>query len=162
MTRPVILLDIDGTCSPMCASDQLPARWAPWVRSQFGWNKGWTSTALGTALHELAQVADVQWCTGWESEGTAYGAALGLDAPWVPLGSGGAGRMWKLSAVDTALPDRPVWWIDDEHDDSSNVWAADRAARGVATTVVACDPNVGVTADDVAAAARWVEQLRLR
>lgn len=34
--NPVILLDIDGTCSPMCACDLLPRQWAPWVRSQFG------------------------------------------------------------------------------------------------------------------------------
>lgn len=160
MTLPVILLDIDGTCSPMCASDLLPKRWAPWVRSQFGWNKGWTSTAMAAALQSLAQVADVRWCTGWEAEAAAYGAALGLDAPWVPIGSGGAGRMWKLSAVDAALPDQPVWWIDDEHDDSSRQWAADRTARGVATTVVACDPDIGITADDVAAATRWAELLQ--
>lgn len=156
---PVILVDIDGTCSPMCRSDLLPSRWSPWTRSQFGWNKGWTSTALGEALQQLARVADVRWCTGWEAEAAGYGAALGLDVPWVPLGAGGAGHMWKLSAVDTSLPDQPVWWIDDEHDESSHRWAADREARGVATTVVACDPNVGVTADDVADATRWVEDL---
>lgn len=158
MHRPVILLDIDGTCSPMCPSDLLPERWAPWERSQFGWNKGWTSTALGAALAELAQVAEVYWCTGWESEAALYGAALGLDAPWVPIGAGGAGRMWKLSAVDKILPDRPVWWIDDEHDDSSRQWAAGRAACGVPMVVVACDPNAGIAGGDVADAARWAEQ----
>lgn len=156
MNDPVILLDIDGTCSPMCASNLLPGRWEPWVRGQFGWNKGWTSAAMATALQSLAQIADVRWCTGWEAESAAYGAALGLDSPWIPLGAGCSERIWKLSAVDAALPDRPVWWIDDEHDDSSTQWAETRTARGVPTTVVACDPNVGLTSYDVQAAARWV------
>lgn len=162
MNDPVILLDIDGTCSPLCASDHLPREWVPWERGSFGWNKGWTSPVLGAALAQLALVADVRWCTGWEEEAARYGQVLGLEVPWVPIGAGGAGRMWKLSAVEQALPDRPVWWIDDEHGHSSQEWAAARSGRGLPTTAVACDPNVGVTSDHVADAARWAEQVRRR
>lgn len=162
MFDPVILLDIDGTCSPMCAADLLPPQWAPWERGQFGWNKGWTSTSLATALHSLTQAAEVQWCTGWEADAARYGAALDIDVSWVPLGVGGGDSMWKLSAVDAALRGRPVWWIDDEHNASSTQWAAERTAAGIPTTVVACDPNVGVTSDDIAAALCWAEQVRGR
>lgn len=69
--------------------------------------------------------------------------------------------MWDLSAVEKSLPDRPVWWIDDEHDDSSTRWAKTRAVRGVPTTAVACGPNIGMTSDDVEAAYRFGERHKL-
>lgn len=156
--KPAVLIDIDGVCSPMCSSDRMPVRWAPWERVQCGWNRGWVSATLGAALRALTEGAELFWCTGWEEEAARFGTHLGVDAPWVPLGAGSVDRMWKLPGVESHLAGRPLWWIDDEHDDSSRQWAADRTASGVPTTVVACDPDVGVTSDDVEAAARWTKQ----
>ncbi|MFL0579605.1 hypothetical protein [Dietzia sp. 179-F 9C3 NHS] len=63
--------------------------------------------------------------------------------------------MWKLTAVETYAGDRPLFWLDDEHDDTSRAWAAQRSLSGPDTRVQWCDPDVGITAGDLDVVAAW-------
>ncbi|KJR10525.1 hypothetical protein [Gordonia sihwensis] len=85
-----------------------------------GWNSGRVSSELGRFLTDLANYADIPWCTAWEEEPRLYRRALGVpDWPWLTFPSFDDPRMWKLSAIEPAIGDRPVWWFDDEHADES-------------------------------------------
>lgn len=159
--RPLILLDIDGVCSPMCASHDLDDRWAPWSRVSCGWNKGWVSVPLADALTSLSECADVWWCTGWEDEAIVYSRELGVpDWPYLPLLNDADQGMFKLSSVIAGVGDRPVWWFDDEHNAASHQWSADRSAAGVPTVTLHIDDQLGLRSEDVAAAQHWALQLQ--
>ncbi|MDH6283966.1 hypothetical protein [Prescottella agglutinans] len=158
--RPVVLLDIDGVCSPMCPVDELDAAWAPWRRVSCGWNRGWVSAGLADALVALGEHADVWWCTGWESEALFYGTELGVPTwPYLPLLNVPDQGMFKLASVIASVGDRPVWWFDDEHNDASDQWATDRTSAGIATVAAHIDDQRGLRADDLAAVGRWARTI---
>jgi hypothetical protein len=103
------------------------------------------------------------WCTGWEEKANDYlPHALGLPEglPHLTFGRAvGAGNVhWKLAAIDAfAGSRRSLAWIDDAHDEHCRRWAAERAAP---TLLVATDPAIGLTAEQVAELLAWARGLK--
>ncbi len=115
------------------------------------------SAIAGEHLRALAERFDLVWCTGWEDRADEY-LPLALSLPFrMPFltfdGAPGAGeRHWKLEAIERyAGPDRPVAWIDDDHE-GCDEWARSRPGP---TLLVTTDPAVGITAGHVDELLRW-------
>lgn len=123
----------------------------------------------------LAADFDLVWCTGWEDRADDHlPALLGLPrgrphlrfaqttltdttaTATEPTATDAPTRHWKLAAIEAyAGPDRPLAWIDDDHDDSCRTWA--RARRGP-TLLLTTDPAVGLTRQEAARLRAWAAQ----
>jgi hypothetical protein len=155
----VLLVDVDGVISlfgfPL---DERPA-------GSFLTVDGiphYLSSTAGEHLRTLSEQFELVWCTGWEDRANEYLVhALGLPAPLHHLsfdGVPGIGvRHWKLEAIEAHVgPDRPVAWIDDDHDDGCHTWASQRPGP---TLLVTADPHQGITAAHVEELLAWARSL---
>lgn len=161
LTRPLLLIDVDGVIS-LFGFD--PAHRPP---GQFEVVDGIAHFLSGTAgehLRRLCSVYEPVWCTGWEEKANEYlPSALGLPGPFPCLSFDGStpvdGGHWKLAGIDAyASPDRPVAWIDDAHDERCEAWAASRPGP---TLLVSTDPAVGLADEHVERLLAWAQQARL-
>jgi hypothetical protein len=147
MSRPILLIDIDGVISvfgfdPKCR----PAGRLVSVDGILHF------LSHDAARHLLGLVAlfDLVWCSGWEDKADEHlPHALGLPSglPHLTFSASVPAtadrRHWKLAAIDRyAGADRALAWIDDAHDETCRAWAGERAAP---TLLVATDPSVGLT-----------------
>jgi hypothetical protein len=151
---PLLLIDVDGVIS-LFGFDQTeppPGRFT--VVDGF---PHLISARAGDLLARLAQTFECVWCTGWEDRADEHlPLLLGLPRGWPHLtfaATPGDELHWKLEAIEAhAGPERPLAWIDDDHDASCVRWAADRPGP---TLLVATEPAVGLTGDHVTALERW-------
>jgi hypothetical protein len=166
LTRPLLLLDIDGVVSLFGFPPHAPP--AGSFHSIDGIPHFLSATAPAHLL-ALGEIFELVWCSGWEERANEYlPALLGLPvelpflrfAPAVREASGvaGAGAQrtthghWKLDAIDAYAGERALAWIDDCLDADCQAWAATRAAS---TLLVRTDAAVGITAGHVEQLLRW-------
>ena len=151
--RPIVLLDLDGVLNPFAA----PACPDGYREHDFfeGEQPDRYCVAHGRWIEDLAAVAGVWWATGWGPHANErYLPMLGVrplpvvhfPAP-VPFDP-----ELKVPAVDAAVGDRPVAWLDDNHTPAGRTWAAARAAP---TVLVDIDPAIGWTRGDVDRVLDW-------
>ena len=120
------------------------------------------SAAAGEHLRRLSARYELVWCTGWEERANeVLPQALGLPGPLHHLTFAGApgwgDRHWKLDAIDAhAGPDRPLAWIDDDHDEGCHEWASQRAGP---TLLLTTEPPTGITQRHVAELEHWARAL---
>jgi len=161
MTRPLLLIDIDGVISLFGFDAAHP----PPGRLLLVDGMPHFLSAAAALVTGLQADFELVWCSGWEDKADEYlPFALGLPAGLRHLtfdddtaAPALARRHWKLEAIDRyAGPRRPLAWIDDAHDDSCHAWAA---ARDGKTLLVATDPAVGLTADDVTRLRAWAVEV---
>ena len=110
-------------------------------------------------LIELAPHFECVWCTGWEDRAdTHLPALLGVPRGWPHIAFGEtASPHWKLAGIDAfAGRDRPLAWIDDQHDHACREWAA---ARRGPTLLVTTEPVLGLTPEHASALRGWAESL---
>ncbi|MFI6163079.1 HAD domain-containing protein [Micromonospora haikouensis] len=125
----------------------------------------WLHPDHGTWLRELAQRADLLWCTSWEGIASTWIAPrLGLpdDLPWIDLGHGGGirfGRQIKLAPLYRAVGARPVAVLDDEFGGRDPDEAAERTATGNQTLLVPVDAVTGLQRHHVDLVHRWLDRL---
>lgn len=151
---PLLLIDVDGVISLFGFGQTEPPE------GRFVVVDGiphLISAKAGQHLARLAEAFECVWCTGWEDRAEEHlPALLGLPGGWAHLTfavAPGPGLHWKLEAIEAhAGPQRPVAWIDDDHDRSCERWAAERPG---ATLLVATDPAVGLTDAHVATLLDW-------
>jgi hypothetical protein len=166
LTRPLLLVDIDGVVSLFGFSPQTPPA------GSFHWIDGiphFLSSAAAAHLLALGEIFELAWCSGWEERANEYlPALLGLPAelpflrfaPAVRASSGVASGdvprttrgHWKLDAIDAYAGERALAWIDDCLDEACHAWAAARAAP---TLLVQTRPDIGITAGHVKRLTRW-------
>ncbi len=101
------------------------------------------SRAGAQVLNELAPHFECVWCTGWKDRADDHlPHLLGVPRGWPHITFPEGGKHWKLAGIDAyAGPDRPLAWIDDDHDDACREWAA---ARRGPTLLVTTDPTDGL------------------
>ena len=151
---PLLLIDVDGVIS-LFGFDQTEPPAGRYVAVDG--TPHLISAKAGHRLARLAETFECIWCTGWEDRADEHlPGLLGLPRGWAHLtfaAEPGEGLHWKLEAIEAhAGPDRAVAWIDDAHDASCERWAATRPGP---TLLVATDPAVGITDEQVAALQRW-------
>ncbi|MFI6621421.1 HAD domain-containing protein [Streptomyces sp. NPDC050528] len=175
MRPPYLLLDVDGVLIPFPEADGAsPATHnrhdvVPADRSADDPVTIWLNPAHGTLLMQVIRTGLVTpvWCTSWRHDAsTLIGPLLGLPPlPYVDLPrpqittSHPNGYLWKRDHVDTWLSDAPVIWIDDDFTALDHEWAAERTARGQATTLVQPDPHVGLLPEHLVEVLAWAALL---
>ncbi len=159
MSRPLLLVDIDGVIS-LFGFD--PSHPPPGRFLSVDGIPHLLSEVAARHLIGLADAFELVWCSGWEEKADEYlPFALGLPSglPHLSFDGAAAGdaRHWKLAAIDRyAGPHRPLAWIDDAHDESCRAWSA---ARSAATLLLATDPATGLTDRHAGELARWAREL---
>jgi hypothetical protein len=157
--KPLLLVDVDGVISLFgFTPDERPAGSFLTVDGILHY----LSAAAGDHLRRLSSRYELVWCTGWEERANEYlPHALGLPEPLHHLTFAGApgwgDRHWKLDAIDAhAGPDRPLAWIDDDHDEGCHEWASQRAGP---TLLLTTEPPTGITQRHVAELEHWARAL---
>jgi hypothetical protein len=158
--KPILFVDVDGVISLFGFSPA--AGKAPGV---FHWVDGVAHcipAGAGAWLVRLAQTYELVWATGWETTANEHLLPL-LDLPFQELPCltfGGravfGSAHWKLDAITEYSGDRPLAWIDDNHDDACRLWALERRAP---TLLVETRSSVGMTDDHVRRLEEWAAQL---
>ena len=148
---PLLLIDVDGVLSLYGgpAPETIPAA--------VDGIPHFLSRPAAAVLVELAPDFECVWCTGWKDRADMHlPALLGVPRGWPHLTFPEGGAHWKLAGIDAfAGPDRPLAWIDDDHDDECRAWAASRPARLCWSRP---DPWVGLTAEHAQALRRWLTE----
>jgi hypothetical protein len=151
---PLLLIDVDGVISLFGFDQTEPPD------GRFVVVEGiphLISARAGHHLTRLMEAYECVWCTGWEDRAEEHlPRLLGLPGGWAHLTFAavpGPDLHWKLEAIEAhAGADRPVAWIDDDHDASCLHWAG---ARPGPTLLVPTDPAVGLTDVHVATLLNW-------
>jgi hypothetical protein len=171
LTRPLLLVDIDGVVSLFGFAPHSPPEGS--FHTIDGIPHFLSSTAAAHLL-ALGEIFELVWCSGWEERANEYlPSLLGLptelpflrfapttDRRSASAASGVAGcgaerstrGHWKLDAIDAYAGARRLAWIDDCLDEACRVWAA---ARGAPTLLVQTQADVGITAVHVDRLMRW-------
>jgi hypothetical protein len=159
MSRPLLLIDVDGVIS-LFGFD--PTQPPPGKFQMVDGIAHLLSATTGEHLGRLSQAFEPVWCTGWEEKANDYlPHALGLPGPYPYLSFDGAvpdvAGHWKLAAIDQyAGPRRPVAWIDDAHDERCQQWAVDRPGPAL---LISTEPATGLTARHVEELLDWAAEI---
>lgn len=157
-SRPLLLVDVDGVIS-LFGFD--PARPPDGNWTVVDGIAHFLSATAGQHLGRLSEAYELAWCTGWEEKANEYlPHALGLPGELPVLSfetaPSSTSAHWKLAAIDSfAGRDRPLAWIDDDHDVRCDEWAL---ARGAPTLLIGTDPAHGLTDADVETLLEWAAQ----
>ena len=161
MTRPVLLIDVDGVLNPEGSRRTIGRREDVRFRKySLGGFRVFLSRDHGAWLAGLADRYDLAWCTTWEHDANRLVSPLvGLprDLPVVTFDWSVSAR--KLPFVDAWLAGRPALWIDDDIDETELGWAARRSADGIPTRILVPDPTTGLTPEHVAEAAAFAASI---
>jgi hypothetical protein len=154
--RPLLFVDIDGVISlyGFPANVQPPGTWCQ--------VDGIAHLLSATATRHLQQLADsyeLVWCSGWEEKANEHlPHLLGLGPyPHLSFPMLTDYEHWKLASIEEHAGDRPLAWVDDQHNAACHVWAA---ARRAPTLLVATDPARGLDDEAAAKLVAWADELR--
>jgi hypothetical protein len=121
--------------------------------------------ASGARLERLAERFELVWATGWEEKANEYlPRILGLSSRELPVltfdGRAVFGSAhWKLEAIEEYARGRPAAWIDDNFDESCELWALGREAP---TLLVRTQAPTGITDEHVETLLAWERELAPR
>jgi hypothetical protein len=155
MTRPLLLLDVDGVLNPFAATSCPDGFTEENIRGfqvrLSPWHQRW--------LHELHQQFEVVWATAWEAHANhEIAPRLGLpEWPHITFNRGSRAQTWKLPDVVAYVGHRPTVWIDDDLNADAYQWAAAGCRMLVRT-----EPDVGLTRAHVDQIRHWGLRWRLR
>lgn len=140
MTRPLLLLDVDGVLCPTFRQPLSPGQQLVEVDES---DTVVMDAQMTGRLKRLGASYDLVWCTSWEERANEYIAPL-YQLPALPTISfdTDARATWKLPAVERFVGQRPFAWIDDELQPDAHAWAAERL---VPTLLIDVDPRDGLT-----------------
>jgi hypothetical protein len=159
MTRPLLLVDVDGVISLYGGAAGDPEGL---VGTLVDGVPHLLSRRAATVLRSLMRDFDCVWCTGWEERADEHlPALLGLPRGWPHIRFADAPALdahWKLAGIDAfAGPFRALAWVDDAHDADCRTWAASRPGP---TLLVTTSPGVGLTAGHGETLRRWATATR--
>ncbi|MFD0689714.1 HAD domain-containing protein [Actinomadura fibrosa] len=152
MSRPILLLDVDGVLNPF-GTAECPAGFTEHELFT-GEEPVRLCPAHGEWIKELQEVFDVAWATGWNDEANRLLAPLlGIEPlPVVPMPPIPFHPREKVPAVARFAGRRPAVWMDDLHTPEAREWSI---AREQATLLIPIDPTEGLTRSAVVRAIMW-------
>lgn len=170
MTKPLLLLDVDGPLNPyagnpprgdyklfhMIDKSFTDAHGNPWTDGL----RVWLDPGHGRMLLALTELVDLVWATAWEDlANKLIGPELGL--PELPVirfpkrQSYPFGQIFKRGDVEAYVEGRAFAWFDDDFQLGDYQWGAQRTERGVPTFLRWVDPAIGLTQLDFDLVADW-------
>jgi hypothetical protein len=153
--KPLLLIDVDGVLSPY-AAERCPEGYCEYAFFE-GEEPVRLAEVHGKWLRELTESFDLVWATGWGEEAhRLISPVLGLPRfPTVLFPPAPFTFADKLSAVRDYVGNRALVWIEDELNPDAQCWANERS---VPTLLIEVDPEIGLTAADIAQVRAWAEQ----
>lgn len=170
MTRPLLLIDIDGPLNPYAAKPhRRPDGYQTHRMMTDSWRargerkplRVWLNPDHGPAL--LGLPYDLVWCTTWEAEANEWiGPHLGLPTlPHIEFpelwAARADGTFWKTHDVVRWAAGRPFAWVDDEVADADREYVARH--HGGPALLHRVHPAKGLLAADFEALAAWAGTL---
>lgn len=152
MSKPLLLLDVDGVLNPF-AAEACPEGYREYLFFE-GEEPVRLCPVHGSWLAELAEHYELVWATGWEDEANEFLAPV-LALPRLPVIRFPAvpfAPAEKVPAIAAFVGELPVAWIDDAHTPEAHAWAA---ARTAPTLLVGTDPAQGLTQDMIGELVNW-------
>jgi hypothetical protein len=150
-----LLVDVDGVVSLFGFDHTGPPLGCP---VSVDGTPHWLAEGAGARLERLGRTFECVWCTGWEERAEEHlpyllGFAGGWDHVSFDIPRERLDVHWKLASIDSyAGVDRPLAWVDDDHDSRCQAWAT---ARVGPTLLVTTDPAVGLTDAHISALEDW-------
>jgi hypothetical protein len=152
VTRPLLLLDVDGVINPY-GTPEPPVGFTDHHLFP-GEEPVRVNPTHGAWITEAGKVVDIAWASTWNEEANELLAPLLRIAP-LPLV-----RMppppfdpnEKVPRIDAYAETRPAAWIDDIHTPLAHRWAAERAAP---TLLITADPAIGLTRESIDRVIAW-------
>ncbi len=170
MTKPLLLLDVDGAVSPIRGDDDTYPAGVEWLEVTKLFGPVLVDARLPEWLARLSERYELVWATTWgEGANSRLSAPLGLpELPWIDFESVSSRRLEdsdrrygcpKLAAVRDYLSARrlPAAWVDDSITLAVLRWA--RRQRQP-LLFLPTHVHVGVTERHVERLERWAEGLR--
>jgi HAD domain in Swiss Army Knife RNA repair proteins len=152
VTRPLLLLDVDGVLNPY-GTALPPAGYAP--HDLFPDEEPvLVNPAHGAWITEASTVLDIAWATSWNDEANRLLAPLLHIAalPVVTMPPPPFDPSDKIPLIAAYARQRPAAWIDDLHTPQAHRWAA---ARTSPTLLITADPAIGLTRESIDHVIAW-------
>jgi hypothetical protein len=155
MSKPVILLDVDGPLNPWSARHGSPEGYTEHFTRPRGWEMGKplkVRLRASDGFELLKLDCELIWATAWEAEANEWiGPHIGLpELPviaWVDKDHWNIERLhWKTKRIvqwmNRYRPGIPFIWLDDEVTKRDRLWIADSCAEG--STILLINPKTGL------------------
>ncbi|WP_030691973.1 HAD domain-containing protein [Streptomyces globisporus] len=169
MTKPLLLIDVDGPLNPYAAQpERRPAGYETHRMSPTGWTgakplRVWLAPEHGGELLALAEAYELVWATTWKGEANDWiGPRLGLpELPFVDWprmhGKAPRGTFWKTQYILEYAAGRPFAWIDDDITPYDREYVEQNHLA--AALLLRVDERIGLTRPDFDALAEWAAAL---
>jgi len=170
VSKPILLLDVDGPLNPWSAPKGLPAGFVEHSSRPRGWETGnpmkiRLRATDGFRLMEIG--CELIWATAWEEEANDWiGPHIGLPVlphiPWEDRDLWDTERLhWKtqklVAWMNENRPGIPFLWIDDEVTRRDRAWVEENCAPGSATMLVS--PKFGLEDGHFEIIREWKEEI---
>ncbi|MER8237545.1 HAD domain-containing protein [Streptomyces sp. NPDC094049] len=169
MTKPLLLIDVDGPLNPYAAQrERRPAGYGTHRMRPTDWTgakplRVWLHPGHGEELLALAGAYELVWATTWKDEANRWiGPRLGLpELPFVDWpqmhGRAPAGTFWKTQYLLEYAAGRPFAWIDDDITPYDREYV--ERNHLAAALLLRVDERIGLTRPDFDALAEWAAAL---
>ncbi|MGW0033382.1 HAD domain-containing protein [Streptomyces sp. NPDC003314] len=169
MTKPLLLIDVDGPLNPYAAQpERRPEGYETHRMSPTGWTgakplRVWLNPDHGDELLALAKAYELVWATTWKGEANDWiGPRLGLpELPFVDWpqmhGKAPHGTFWKTQYVLEYAAGRPFAWIDDDITPYDREYV--ERNHLAAALLLRVDERIGLIRPDFDALAEWAAAL---
>lgn len=163
MTRPLLLIDVDGPLNPHARSNRKKGREKIYTRYRLLGYDVWLWRWHGEELLKLADSYELVWCTTWEHQANELiGPKIGLpDLPVINFPASpskpDARLYFKTPTVIEYAAGRPFAWIDDE----VTKWDIEyvETLHGGPAKLIPVDPGTGLTQTHFDQLAAWAASL---
>lgn len=130
MSKPLLLLDVDGVLCPFRGFDLFCLGYEKY--EGFTWHPRHmvhTSEANAARVQRLMESFDIHWCTGWEHSANDVISPLHNVPrfPVVEIKAYSRHIHWKFDAIEAYVGDRPYAFVDDDIEDDGLAYADARA-----------------------------------
>lgn len=176
MTKPVLLLDVDGVLAPFGAG---PDKLHTHAEHSVDAISVWLHRDLKDMMQRLVQSFALIWGTMWENRANEHLLEpMGLEDPleFIEFWRAVPGveqhmnhvtytdksiQSWKLPWIrEWARQDgRPCVWIDDEALEDATEWAVKRTEGGIPALVIRTNPALGFIDEHLEELEAWAEKV---
>ncbi|MGW6390851.1 HAD domain-containing protein [Streptomyces sp. NPDC055103] len=170
MTKPLLLIDVDGPLNPYAAQrERRPEGYTTHRMRPSGWLfeakplRVWLNPEHGGELLALAEAYELVWATTWKDEANDWiGPQLGLpELPFIDWprmhGKAPRGTFWKTQYILEYAEGRPFAWVDDDITSYDREYV--ERNHLAAALLLRVDPRIGLLRPDFDALVEWAAAL---